>query len=145
MVDLARRLNEAGLKATGPRVALLEALETDRTHPTVEDLHERVRREHPSVSLSTVYLGVEAFLAVGLCRRVQTRDGKMRLDGVEALHDHAVCVRCGEIFDVSAELYPRPSAVPALPNGLAVRAVRVEYEVLCTGCTDRADLTERAN
>ncbi|PON09820.1 hypothetical protein C2W62_53395, partial [Candidatus Entotheonella serta] len=42
---------QAGLKATGPRVMLLSALEQDRSHPTAEQLYESLQIHHPSLSL----------------------------------------------------------------------------------------------
>jgi len=134
MNEFATMLHGAGLKATAPRLALLEALRRDRSHPTAEELHERLRPDHPSISLSTVYLGLEAFLGAGLCRKVPARDGKMRIDGVPSPHDHALCNGCGEVFDVDADLFPRPTQAPRLPGGLEVHAVHVEYEVTCPLC-----------
>jgi len=58
----AARLREAGLKATAPRIQILAALEIDKSHPTAEELHDRLRGEHPSLSLSTVYKTLEVFL-----------------------------------------------------------------------------------
>ena len=54
MVQRVVRLHRAGLKATGPRMVILAALEQDFTHPTAEYLYDTLRRDHPSLSLSTV-------------------------------------------------------------------------------------------
>ena len=140
MNELATLLHEAGLKATAPRLALLNALRKERSHPTAEELHELLRADHPSISLSTVYLGLEAFLSAGLCRKVPAKDGKMRVDGVPAPHDHALCTACGAVFDIDSSLLPRPPGLAYLPGGLAVRAVHVEYEVTCSACASPGTL-----
>jgi len=134
MNEFATMLHGAGLKATAPRLALLAALRQDRSHPTAEELHERLREDQPTLSLSTVYLGLEAFLSSGLCRKVPARDGKMRIDGVPSPHDHALCNGCGEVFDIDADLFPRPPGPPRLPGGLLVHDVHIEYAVTCSAC-----------
>ena len=70
MSQAVERLRGVGLKATGPRVMLLVALKQDRSHPTAEQLYENLRLAHPSLSLSTVYQTLDAFIRTGLCRRV---------------------------------------------------------------------------
>jgi Fur family peroxide stress response transcriptional regulator len=132
----ADRLREAGLKATGPRLAILAALERDRSHPSAEQLHSMLSRNHPSLSLSTVYCTLEAFVRAGLIRRVHARDGRLRVDGTQGDHDHAVCRDCGTIFDVQRSWYPLPQTPERLPSGLDVVDVRLEYDVVCGACRD---------
>src|SRR5215471_8106943 len=87
------RLHRAGLKATGPRMVILAALEQDPTHPTAEHLYDTLRRAHPSLSLSTVYQTLDVFIRTGLCRRVSGLGDRLRVDGTPQDHDHAVCGR----------------------------------------------------
>ena len=65
-----QRLRDAGLRATGARVAILAALESDRRHPTAEMLFESLRAHLPSLSMSTVYATLESLLQRGLARRI---------------------------------------------------------------------------
>lgn len=134
MPPTVERLRQAGLKATGPRVMLLSALEQDRTHPTAEQLYESLQIHHPSLSLSTVYQTLDTFIRKGLCRRVSDAGDRLRVDGTPQDHDHAVCRTCGSIFDIDRELFPRPLPPAHLPNGLSVTGLRVEYDVICAAC-----------
>lgn len=128
------RLHRAGLKATGPRMLILEAIEHDCSHPTAERIHETLRQDHPSLALSTVYQTLDAFIRTGLCRRVSGAGDRLRVDGTPQDHDHAICGMCGEIFDIDRQLFPLPSPPDRLPNGLTVTGLRLEYEVICTAC-----------
>jgi Fur family transcriptional regulator, peroxide stress response regulator len=132
------RLRQAGLKATGPRVMLLSALEQDRRHPTAEQLYESLQAYHPSLSLSTVYQTLDTFIRKGLCRRISDAGDRLRVDGTPQNHDHAVCRICGTIFDIDREVFPRPLPPAHLPNGLAVTGLRVEYDVICATCQPEA-------
>lgn len=134
MSHAVERLRQAGLKATGPRVILLTALEQNRSHPTAEFLYELLQADHPSLSLSTVYQTLDAFIRTGLCRRVSEAGKRLRVDGTPQDHDHAICRTCGEIFDIDRQLLPRPAPPTRLPQDLTVTALRVEYDVICEAC-----------
>lgn len=127
------RLREAGLRATGPRLLILEALRRSHDHPTPEQVLLDVRRRYPSLSLSTVYQTFETFVKAGLCRRVATHDGRLRVDGTPRDHDHAICRDCGGVFDV-ARRAPATRTARGLPDGCAVLEVRVEYDIVCADC-----------
>ncbi len=129
----AARLRRAGLKATGPRLLILRLLEGDRAHPTAEEVHAALKRAHPSLSLSTVYQTLDAFLRAGLCRRAPAAGGGGRVDGTSGDHDHAVCRGCGRIFDV-ARGRPLPAPPRRLGRGLTVTGCRLEYDVICPSC-----------
>jgi Fe2+ or Zn2+ uptake regulation protein len=133
-------LRDAGLRVTGPRVAILRALYGDRSHPTAERIHTRLRDDLPSLSLSTVYNTLETFIAKGLCRRVRSDGAGLRVDGITSSHDHAVCTACGRIFDVERADFRLPALPLSLPGGLEVTGVHVEYDVVCGTCrnTDTA-------
>ncbi len=139
----ASRLRAAGLRVTAPRLAILDLLRRDTSHPTAEEVYEQLRPSHPRLSLATVYVTLGAFAHRGLCRRMPTGGASQRFDGTLEAHHHALCTRCGRLFDVPATVY-RPAAPPAeLEEGLAVRGVQVTFEVLCRTCQDREE--EQAN
>jgi Fe2+ or Zn2+ uptake regulation protein len=139
MSQRVARLHRAGLKATGPRMVILAALEQDHTHPTAEYLYDTLRRDFPSLSLSTVYQTLDVFIRTGLCRRVSGLGDRLRVDGTPQDHDHAVCRLCGVIFDVDREQVQLPTSPGYLSNGLMVTGVRFEYEVICAACQEAPD------
>jgi Fe2+ or Zn2+ uptake regulation protein len=115
---------------------ILAALEQDHTHPTTESLYETLRRDHPSLSLSTVYQTLDVFIRTGLCRRVSGLGDRLRVDGTPQDHDHAVCRLCGAIFDVGREQVQLPTPPGYVSNGLMVTGIRFEYEVICMVCQE---------
>jgi len=130
----AEELRALGLRATGPRLAILEYLRTCFSHPTPETVLEALQGHHASLSLSTVYQTLESFLQAGLCRRVAAASGRLRVDGTLFDHDHAVCRHCGEVFDLQRPAAFRPPRAPGLPRGTELVGVRLEYEVICPRC-----------
>ena len=142
MSGIVERLHRAGLRATGPRVLILTALEHDCYHPTAEQLFEHLRPQHPSLALSTVYQTLDTFIRTGLCRQVSHAGDRLRVDGTPQDHDHAMCTTCGAIFDIDRDHVPLPSPPEQLPNGLLVTAMRLEYEVICAVCRAASEQKE---
>ena len=134
----AERLREAGLKATGPRIAILGAIERNRNHPSAEEIYQELAESHPTLSLSTVYGTLNAFARAGLVRKLSEVDGRLRVEGTKAPHDHAICRMCGAIFDVESDPESTPAPPSTLPGGLVVLDMRVEYDVVCATCASTA-------
>ena len=130
----AARLRDAGLRATGPRLAILAELEDDKRHPSAEMLLGTLVDNYPSLSLSRVYATLEAFLQKGLIRRISGPTSKLRVDGATQEHDHAICRCCGQVFDISGDAVKRPTVPRELTGGLRVMRLHIEYEVLCRTC-----------
>jgi Fe2+ or Zn2+ uptake regulation protein len=148
--DAARALREAGLKATPQRLAILRSLAADETHPTAQELYDRLSSEFPSLSVATVYNTLSALTRIGRCIPLEL-GGPLRFDPNVDAHDHAVCERCGAIRDVSAplvEAQPIQTQIEALPMqaqpqaasdpeglpGFTVRRVERIYRGLCAAC-----------
>ena len=139
MTRRVERLRQAGLKATGARMLILEAIEANCNHPTAEQIHASLRKAHPSLSLSTVYQTLDVFIRKGLCRRITGASDRLRVDGTPQDHDHAICNTCRKIFDIDRRLFPLPGPPAQLPNGLTVTGLRLEYEVICAACREVAE------
>ena len=141
---IVEQLHRVGLRATGPRVLILAALEHDCSHPTAEQLFETLRPAYPSLSLSTVYQTLDTFIHTGLCRRISDAGDRLRVDGTPQDHDHAVCQTCGAIFDIDRQQFPPPVPPAQLSNGLLVIGLRLAYEVICTACRTTAAVEARS-
>ncbi|REE05734.1 Fur family transcriptional regulator [Marinoscillum furvescens] len=92
-------LSEAGLKATHPRIAVLHELMLSDEHPSAEQLHDRVSRQYPSVSLGSVYRVLEKLVEADLVYQVATRGGSKRYDANLEQHCHIYSINTEEIQD----------------------------------------------
>ncbi|HSK47595.1 MAG TPA: Fur family transcriptional regulator [Coriobacteriia bacterium] len=132
------RLRSAGLRLTPQRRAVVEALLGDDSHPTVDEVAERVRSATPGVSLSTVYKVLHELADLGLVRAVDV-PGAMRFDPDSVDHIHVACESCGRIVDA-----PLPETVASLLAGAAAeagaRASRVDIIVrgTCEVCASES-------
>jgi Fur family peroxide stress response transcriptional regulator len=103
--DIIAKLNEKGLKVTPQRIAILEAIIKLRNHPTAENIIEFIRKNHPNISLATVYKVLDAFVDKELINRVKTEKDIMRYDAIMESHHHIYCSDSDRIEDYTdAEL-----------------------------------------
>jgi Fur family peroxide stress response transcriptional regulator len=120
----------AGLKLTPQRLAIVRELAADPTHPTAQELYERLSPALPTMSFATVYNTLASLSAAGLCAARSLGRGPARFDPNTGEHDHAVCDGCGGVMDVPVA---RSDAAPPL-EGFKVRAVERVYRGLCRDC-----------
>lgn len=128
----------SGLKLTPQRIAIVREIAGDPTHPTAQELFERLRPTLPTMSFATLYNTLDALASAGLCAALSLAPGASRFDPNMRAHYHAVCDRCGLVRDVPADTErPDEPAVLAASNaapGFQVRAVERIYRGLCADC-----------
>lgn len=104
----ATDLKHAGLKATLPRLKILDIFEKspDR-HLTAEDVYRQLLAEELDVGLATVYRVLTQFQSAGLLVRHHFEGGKSVFElNQGGHHDHLVCLQCGrveEFYDPAIE------------------------------------------
>ncbi|ABF09849.1 Fur family transcriptional regulator, ferric uptake regulator [Cupriavidus metallidurans] len=101
-------LKNIGLKATVPRLKILEIFQTsEQRHLSAEDVYRILLNEHMDIGLATVYRVLTQFEQAGLLSRNNFESGKAIFELNEGKHhDHLVCLDCGrveEFFDADIE------------------------------------------
>ena len=101
-------LRNAGLKATLPRLKIINVFEQSRQrHLTAEDVYRQLLADGLDVGLATVYRVLTQFEQAGLLIRHHFETGKAVFELNEGKHhDHLVCLQCGrveEFYDAEIE------------------------------------------
>jgi len=104
----ADELKSSGLKATLPRIKVLEIFQkTEQRHMSAEDVFKMLLAEGADVGLATVYRVLMQFEQAGILSRTHFETGKAVFELNEGKHhDHLVCIDCGrveEFFDAEIE------------------------------------------
>jgi Fur family peroxide stress response transcriptional regulator len=138
---MLRDLQRAGLKLTPQRIAIVRLFAGNESHPTAQDLFERLRATFPSMSFATVYNTLDTLARAGLAGIVRLpgrHGGVARFDPNTGPHHHAACDGCGTVVDIGAgTLAPTRPAIDKLRRaapGFSVRAVQRIYRGLCSRC-----------
>ena len=101
-------LKSIGLKATFPRLKILELFEKSEVrHMTAEDVYRLLVNDGMDIGLATVYRVLTQFEQAGLLERHHFESGKAVFElNAGHHHDHLVCVNCGrveEFYDADIE------------------------------------------
>ena len=92
-------LKDAGLKATLPRLKILNLLEQSAVrHVSAEDVYKSLLESGEDLSLATVYRVLTQFEQAGLVTRHHFEGGHSVFELNEGgHHDHILCVKCGRV------------------------------------------------
>ena len=103
-----KELKKAGLKATLPRIKIMEVLEStaiqEEAHFSAEDIYKRLINAGEEVGLATVYRVLTQFEQAGICIRHNFEEGHAVYELTPTQHhDHMVCVETGDIIEFNCE------------------------------------------
>ncbi|MGV8970187.1 MAG: Fur family transcriptional regulator [Microbacteriaceae bacterium] len=131
-------IRSAGLRVTGGRVALLEALES-RPHSNADTLYRALKPTLPGTSVQAVHNMLGDLTAAGVIRRIEPAGSAALYESrVDDNHHHVVCDSCGAIEDVDCSVGHAPCLVPVTTSGFTIASAEVVYWGTCPQCRDAA-------
>ncbi len=139
---MVAKLRTSGLKITHQRLAVVRELAEDVSHPTAQELFDRLKKSLPTMSFATVYNTLDVLATAGLARRLTLHPGPMRFDPTVVEHDHFVCNRCGVVRDVNCgeRNATGGGGVPTTLEGdeMTVQTVERIFRGFCANCRPRS-------
>ena len=100
--EFIEALRRKGHKVTPQRIELFKIIKTSK-HPTAEDVYQKVKISHPTVSPATVYKTIELLRGIGEVQEIGVINGKLRYETNMTPHINIHCLRCGNVEDVFSE------------------------------------------
>ena len=100
-----KKLKQAGLKVTMPRLKVLDALErAELRHLSAEDVYKELLRIDESVGITTIYRVLTQFEEAGIVERHNFDDGHAVYEvAPDRHHDHMVDVDTGKVVEFVEE------------------------------------------
>lgn len=99
--DCKTELNDASLRATPARIALMQLFESTKTPLDVQSMIEYLREKNIKTDPATVFRIMQMFTQKGLTRQLDFQEGKFRYELAGDEHHHLMCTKCGDIEDIS--------------------------------------------
>ena len=87
-------------KYSRQREAILKVLCSTDTHPTANQVYDRVRETIPNISLGTVYRNLTLLTEMGEIMKITTGEGADRFDTNVQRHHHFICTSCQSVYDL---------------------------------------------
>ncbi len=125
-----------GLKLTPQRLAILEYLEGNNSHPSAEDIYKALRKNFPSISFATVYNTLEILVKKGYVKELNIESSRKRFDPFTHPHHHFFCKNCKKIIDINQTV---DLPIPEELKNCEVEDFQIVYYGLCEECKSNLD------
>ncbi len=115
---------------------ILKELRRENSHPSADELYDKVRRILPRISLATVYRNLEKLCDLGLIQKHEFSGTSNRFDGVPEQHYHIRCTCCDRVEDAPVEMFQNIEKQLSQATTFKVIGHRLEFVGLCPACSD---------
>ena len=137
--EIARETYRAhNMKATPQRLAVVDELVGDISHPTADEIARRVMAKMQGVSLSTIYKTLNELVDLGLVKRLEGRGNgneAAHFDPHTNFHGHVHCKKCGRIVDFEiSDGYKDGIAKVEKALAVEIESMHVEFVGMCRTC-----------
>jgi Fur family ferric uptake transcriptional regulator len=134
-----QNLKQAGLKATLPRIKILEILESDKTrHMSAEEVYRSLLDAGQDVGLATVYRVLTQFENAGLVTRHHFDENHSVFELSQGEHhDHILCVKCGKVEEFVDEVIEARQKKIAEEAGFSMTDHCLYIYGVCRDCQDK--------
>ena len=136
----AKNLKNLGLKATGPRLKILEIFQErakagEDRHLSAEEVYKELVNTGEDVGLATVYRVLAQFASAGILTRRNFEHGTavFELDDGHH-HDHLICVMCGKVVEFVDEEVEKRQAEVAKQHGYELVDHSMALYGVCPEC-----------
>jgi Fe2+ or Zn2+ uptake regulation protein len=109
------------------------AVKDDNSHPTADQIYDRVRRKSARISLGTVYRNLQKLVADDRLQ-VLMLGRAQHFDPLVERHQHFICERCDRVFDVRVDRHRELKPVKLPHVGFKVTSHQLAFYGLCKHC-----------
>lgn len=134
MESFRDRLQEAGLKSTRQRDAIVETFFRLDKHISADELLDEVRKKQSRIGYATVYRTLKLLVEQGFALTKDFGDGQTRYDPLhdqDPQHDHLICVDCRKIIEFNDESIADRLEAIAQERGYSLRRRQLEVYAEC--------------
>lgn len=140
---LVNRLQAAGYRLTPQRLALVDLLARDESHPSADQIFARLRAVYPTISLATVYNTLDVLVELGEALTLDLNEGSTRYDVRRPdAHPHVVCRHCGRVADLEVQGIESFLQSARTASSFGDLRPRIYFDGVCPACGARHGSTE---
>jgi Fur family peroxide stress response transcriptional regulator len=126
------------MKLTPQRLAILNFLDGNLSHPSAADVFKAISTNFPTMSIATVYNTLETLKEKGCIQELGIDSDKKRFDPNPKPHHHLICLNCKEVIDVfsnfSLDLQEKEKF------GYEIVGNHVDFYGICPKCKEQKNL-----
>ncbi len=135
--EMTSALKDNGGRLTPQRMAVVKILAETSTHPSVEEIYEKLQVDFPATSLATVYKTVTLLKELGEVLELGFGAGRNHYDGLHPMpHPHIVCTGCEKIVDAEVSAMGKLSRKLEKSSGYVINSHRLDFFGHCPDCVE---------
>ena len=120
------------------REEIIKVIKENYNHPTAEDIYMIVKAKDPAVSRSTVYRNLSLLVENNMIIKISMIVGPDRYDYIRENHNHAVCLKCGKVFDFNYDFdYEDIKETILKQTGVEISSKGITLEGICDSCKNK--------
>lgn len=128
-MDVAKTLQEKGIRPSIIRIMVLEYLLEHRIHPTVEEVYEALQKKMPTLSKTSVYNTLHLLAENNIILEITIDPAKVRYDADTSLHGHFKCENCRNVWDFAVG-----QIQTSLSKNFEIKSKEIYFTGLCKNC-----------
>jgi Fur family ferric uptake transcriptional regulator len=133
--DCKDELQEASLKATPARLAVMKFLEKSDQPVDTNMILDYLRQKDVDVDPATIFRMMNIFHKKGITQQIQLQEGKSRYElSNKSHHHHLVCTNCGRIEEVEGDFLKKMEEDVFKSKKFKVQSHSLEFFGLCEDC-----------
>ena len=139
MTNIKSVLEKNGVSLTPQRLAIIEFLEGNKSHPTVDEIYTNVKSLYPTTSKATVYSVLKLLSDLGVIKELSIRKrGEACFDPSTVLHHHFHCRKCDTVIDIDIDSYDESNILKKAGSlGHKVEDIQLYIYGVCRDCVDK--------
>ncbi|ABR31049.1 Fur family transcriptional regulator [Thermosipho melanesiensis] len=131
MENYAKILKTHGIRPTIHRVQILKFIVESKSHPSADEIYEKLKDKIHAISRSTVYNTVSLLKEKGVIEEVVT-PSSIRYDYSLVPHNHFYCIKCKKVYDIYGALGALPKITEV--DGHLVKNIQYCLYGICKNC-----------
>lgn len=137
--QITQKLRDRSCKLTGPRLAIITALE-QQAHPmTIREIHARLGPTE--CDLATIYRSMHLLEKMEIVKRFDFGDSVARYELVRhedhEHHHHLICTDCAKVVEIEECFSEELEQKIAHGNGFAGITHKLEFFGICPACQEK--------
>lgn len=130
----------ANLKFSRQRELIYNRVKNYPVHPTADEVYTALKKEHPNLSMGTVYRNLNLLSKTGMLIKIHIDNSPERFDARTDSHCHMLCERCGRVFDIECGTPEGIEERVFEKHGHIITGVSLSFKGICGECAENGDL-----
>lgn len=131
-------LTSHGIKPSVQRIAVMDYLLENHTHPTVEEIYNDLHEKMPTLSKTTVYNTLKLLTEHEAISQLTIDEHRSCYDADTSKHAHFLCNQCGKVYDIRL-LNDRLESIADIPANFTACCSALYFIGCCSECAGKED------